>query len=147
MRRLSFVEFALVLLQLGVVLLVGWGFQRYGEEEEAVEVTRQRMEVIAEAWRVNPFVRDLPELSRRCNLPEEILEDYWGNRMKYDETEQIVYSNGADGIAGGNGFATDLRQRVAVNRQSVDLGVDGGRVGAADQNVANERNRLHQGSK
>src|SRR5687768_10487366 len=109
MRRLSFAEFALVMLQLGVVLLIGWGIQRQREEDEAVSTTRQRMHVLAEAIRTQPHLRSLPELCRRCNLPEEILEDSWGYRLKYDETQQIVYSNGADGIRGGNGFAADLR--------------------------------------
>lgn len=116
MRRLSFAEFALVMLQLGLVLLVGWGYQRQFEEQDAVTITRDRMRILAEHLRDRPTVQNLKELCRLCNLKDENLEDSWGYRMKYDETEQIVYSTGADGIKGGSGFAADLSQRVAYDR-------------------------------
>jgi len=96
-----------------LMLAASWGYERQKSETENVQLTQLRIDTVVHACaQLDPPPRQLRELLDKKLVPPETLEDAWGHDLLFDPGRGVVYSLGADGLSGGEGFATDIMQRL-----------------------------------
>jgi hypothetical protein len=104
-KFLSFDLFITCSILILALLAVMWGYTRHIEESQNVADTRLKIEKLSEALRTGATTPE--KLQSAAESQPEILQDGWGRDLRVDD-KGVIYSLGADGLDGGEGFAAEI---------------------------------------